>query len=100
MSERQVAAAEAEILDSEMFPEEEKGEDLEDDDGFEVQSISFDEQEHGHMMQAPNEQMNAVTVQDETAGIYWIGCNLIDDFANRSLCGQEKNAVCKRQWPE
>jgi hypothetical protein len=39
MSER--AVAEAVVVDSEMLPQEEE-EDLEDDDGFEVQSISFD----------------------------------------------------------
>jgi hypothetical protein len=34
MSERAVAAAE--VLDNEMLPEEEEGEDVEDNDGFEV----------------------------------------------------------------
>jgi hypothetical protein len=66
MSERAVAAAEAEVLDTEMLPEE----DLEDDDGFEVQSIFFNEQEHSHVMQALDEQMNAATVQVETTGIF------------------------------
>jgi hypothetical protein len=47
--------AEAEVVDSEMLPEEEEEEDFEDDDGFEVRSISFNEQEHGHVMQALNE---------------------------------------------
>jgi hypothetical protein len=41
-----------------------------------------------------------VTIQNETTGIYQIGCNLIDDFANRSLWDQEKNALCKRQYAE
>jgi hypothetical protein len=100
MSECQVAAAQAEILDSEMLPEEENGEDLEDDNGFEVQSISFDEQGNGQLMQALDEQVNAATVQDETTRIYQIECNLIDDFANRSLRDSEKNALCKRQWAE
>jgi hypothetical protein len=85
------AEAEAEVLENEMLPEEE--EDLEDDDGLEVQSISFDEQEHGHVMQARHEQMNVVTVQDETTGICQIGCNLINDFADRSRWDQEKNAL-------
>jgi hypothetical protein len=44
--------------------------------------------------------MNVVTVQDETTGIYQIGCNLIDNFANQSFWDQEKNALCKRQWAE
>jgi hypothetical protein len=91
------AEAEAEVLDSEMLPEEE---DLEDDDGFEMHSISFDEQEHGHVMQALDESMNAVTVQDETTGMYQIECNLIDDFANRLLWDEEKNALYKCQWAE
>jgi hypothetical protein len=54
MSEHAVATAEAEVLDSEMLPEEEE-EDLEDDDGFEMQSMSFDEQEDGNMMHALDE---------------------------------------------
>jgi hypothetical protein len=29
-----------------------------------------------------------------------MGCNLIEDFANRSLWDQEKNVLCKRQWAE
>jgi hypothetical protein len=90
----------AEVLDSKMFPEEEEEEDLEDDDGFEVRSISFDGQEHGHVVKAFDEQMNAVTIQDAITGIYPIGCNLVDDFANRSLWDQEKNAFCKHQWAE
>jgi hypothetical protein len=32
--------------------------------------------------------------------MYQMGCNLIEDFANRSLWDQEKNALCKRQWAE
>jgi hypothetical protein len=48
------AVAEVEVLGSEMLPVEEK-EDLEDEDGFEVRSISFDEQEHGNVMQALDE---------------------------------------------
>jgi hypothetical protein len=93
------AVAEAEVLDSEMFPEEEE-EELEEDNEFEVQSISLDEQDHEHVIQAVDEQANVVTVQDETTGIYQIGCNEINDFANRSLWDQEKNALCKRQWTE
>jgi hypothetical protein len=55
MNEQAMAAADAEILHSKMIPEEEEKEDLEDDDGFEVQSISFAEQEHGQVMQALDE---------------------------------------------
>jgi hypothetical protein len=98
MSEHAVIAGDAEVLGNEMLPEEEEEEDLEDDDGFEVRSISFGEQKHAHVMQDLDEQMNAVTVQDETTVIYQIGCDLIDDFANLSLWDQEKNALCKRQW--
>jgi hypothetical protein len=50
--------------------------------------------------QALNNHVNAVTAQDETTRIYQMGCNLIEDFANRSLWNQEKNALCKRQWAE
>jgi hypothetical protein len=80
-----------------MFSEEEKEEVIEDDEGFEDQSISFDELEHENVIQALNNHVNAVTAQDETTGIYQMGCNLIKKFANRSLWDQEKNVLCKRQ---
>jgi hypothetical protein len=44
MSERTVAAADAEVLDSEMLSEEEEV--IEDDEGFEDQSIAFGELVH------------------------------------------------------
>jgi N-dimethylarginine dimethylaminohydrolase len=93
----ELAVAAAEVLDSDMLPEEEEESDLEDDDAFVVQSISFDEQDHGHVMQAFDGQTNAVAIQNETIGIYEIECNLIDDFTNRSLWDEEKNALCKCQ---
>jgi hypothetical protein len=73
-SEHAVATADAdtdaEVLDSEMLSEEEKEEVIEDDDGFQDQSISFDELEHENVIQALNNHVNVVTAQDETTGIY------------------------------
>jgi hypothetical protein len=99
-SEHAVAAADAEVLDSEMLSEEDQEEVIEDNEGFEDQSISFDELEHENVIQALNNHVNPVAAQDRTTRIYQMGCNLIEDFANRSLWDQEKNALCKRQWAE
>jgi hypothetical protein len=66
MSEYAVAAADAEVPDSEMLSEEEKEEVIEDDEEFEDQSIFFDELEHGNVIQALNNHVNAVTAQNET----------------------------------